>query len=444
MEENNIQTTPVTTSKEGSKFGWGILGFFIPLVGFILFLAWRKDRRKASTASGIGALVGFLLGIIATVVSVILFGNFLIKQVDITTVETDMVRTAANYKVDTSSIDTSTLTTDQLLSLETAIIDATAQNFDIISNYTLDDLYSYMKEFFKDDKEELANIKNYKEFCTGYLDDGTAYVKCGINQTEGYSDKKLEDKKANKKALLTVDDITKNAGIDGGGDTPEPTPTPDTKACTGKVDNGKSKYEYKLKFYGDFDSCDTISYKLNDNFTVKLGKTDDSTYLSVYVNDVYVTGVLKGIAESNLSMYISGNTLVTNEVSTDQGANIYLINPSGEVYSVSDGQPLYTLEDGMIMKTYSVNDNGELVITGTRHDNRYGEYMGGEYLDQVEMCKTSFEMLVKTHNIPSTYDFMTNYIVELNDDGFYNLNYASKESKQTWSKFYKSKCTRLR
>ena len=37
MEENNIQTTPVTTPKEGSKFGWGLLGFFIPLVGFILF-----------------------------------------------------------------------------------------------------------------------------------------------------------------------------------------------------------------------------------------------------------------------------------------------------------------------------------------------------------------------------------------------------------------------
>ena len=141
---------------------------------------------------------------------------------------------------------------------------------------------------------------------------------------------------------------------------------------------------------------------------------------------------------------MSGNTLITNEESTDQGANIYLINPSGEVYSVSDGQPLYTLEDGMLMKTYSVNDNGELVITGTRHDNRYGEYMGGEYLDQVEMCKTSFEMLVKTHNIPSTYDYMTNYIYDLNDDGLYNLNYSNKESKQTWSKFYKSKCTRLR
>lgn len=442
MEENNIQTTPVTTAKEGSKFGWGLLGFFIPLVGLILFLVWRKEKRKAAKASGIGALIGFLLGIVCSVLSVLLFGRFLLNQVDITTLETDMVLTTVNYKVDTSSIDTSTLSTEQLLALETAITDATTQNNERLSEYALDDLYPYMKEVFKDDKDKLSDLKDYKEICTGYMDKGSAYVKCGIKQTDGYSDKKYEKKKANKKALLTLDDIKKNAGLDGGGDTPEP--TPDTKACNGKVDYGKSKNEYKLKFYGDYDSCDSISFNLNSDFRVKLDTTNYPNPLGVYVNDTYITDVLSGVAESNLTMYIAGKTLITREFSTDQGAPVYLVKPSGEVYSVSDGNPLYQLEDGMLTKDFSVNENGELIITGTRHDNRYGEYMGTEYLDQVEMCKTSFEMLVKTHNVPSTYDFMTNYIYELNDDGTYNLNYSNKESKQTWSEFYKSKCTRLR
>ena len=53
--------------KEGSGFGWGILAFFIPLVGFILWLAWKKDRPRASKASGIGALTGFLIQILLVV-----------------------------------------------------------------------------------------------------------------------------------------------------------------------------------------------------------------------------------------------------------------------------------------------------------------------------------------------------------------------------------------
>ena len=40
MEENKNVVNTSTTKKEGSKFGWGVLGFFFPLVGLILFLVW--------------------------------------------------------------------------------------------------------------------------------------------------------------------------------------------------------------------------------------------------------------------------------------------------------------------------------------------------------------------------------------------------------------------
>lgn len=50
----NANRTPVD---EGPTFGWGVLGFFIPLVGLILYLIWMKDYPKRSKSAGIGALI---------------------------------------------------------------------------------------------------------------------------------------------------------------------------------------------------------------------------------------------------------------------------------------------------------------------------------------------------------------------------------------------------
>ena len=41
----------------GNAALWGILGFFVPLAGLILFLVWRKERPKDAKAVGLGALV---------------------------------------------------------------------------------------------------------------------------------------------------------------------------------------------------------------------------------------------------------------------------------------------------------------------------------------------------------------------------------------------------
>lgn len=68
-----------------SKIGWGVLGFFIPVVGLILFLAWIGKDKKASTAAGIGALIGFVVSIIVTVVGFLFFGFgtlFGLEQID--------------------------------------------------------------------------------------------------------------------------------------------------------------------------------------------------------------------------------------------------------------------------------------------------------------------------------------------------------------------------
>ena len=51
--------------------GWGVLGFFLPLIGFILFLVWRNDRPRTARVAGIGALVNVILYLVALVLLVV-------------------------------------------------------------------------------------------------------------------------------------------------------------------------------------------------------------------------------------------------------------------------------------------------------------------------------------------------------------------------------------
>lgn len=62
-----VQQAPVVT--DSGSFGWAVLGFFIPLVGLILFIVWKQTKPKCAKMAGIGALVGFVLGIIMSIVS---------------------------------------------------------------------------------------------------------------------------------------------------------------------------------------------------------------------------------------------------------------------------------------------------------------------------------------------------------------------------------------
>lgn len=46
------------------SFGWAVLGFFFPIVGFILFLVWKSEKPVSAKQAGMGALVS----VISTVV----------------------------------------------------------------------------------------------------------------------------------------------------------------------------------------------------------------------------------------------------------------------------------------------------------------------------------------------------------------------------------------
>ena len=55
-------TTPAVVDNGG--FGWGVLGYCVPIVGLILFLVWKDTKPKTAKAAGIGALVSVILAVV--------------------------------------------------------------------------------------------------------------------------------------------------------------------------------------------------------------------------------------------------------------------------------------------------------------------------------------------------------------------------------------------
>ena len=62
---------------DSGSFGWFILGFFIPLVGLILFLVWSGDKPRSAKMAGMGALISILIGVIGIVLYIAFIGALL-------------------------------------------------------------------------------------------------------------------------------------------------------------------------------------------------------------------------------------------------------------------------------------------------------------------------------------------------------------------------------
>ena len=71
MESTIEQRVSVEETQKGSNW-WGVLGFFIQLVGLILFLVWKTTNPKSSMAAGIGALVGMILNLLLVIATAVL------------------------------------------------------------------------------------------------------------------------------------------------------------------------------------------------------------------------------------------------------------------------------------------------------------------------------------------------------------------------------------
>ena len=62
-----------STSVDTGSAGWSLLGFFFPLIGLILYLLWKTDQPRNSSAAGKGALIGVIVSVVFYIIYFIAF-----------------------------------------------------------------------------------------------------------------------------------------------------------------------------------------------------------------------------------------------------------------------------------------------------------------------------------------------------------------------------------
>ena len=60
-----------TGEQDSDNIGWGFLGFFVPIAGFILWLMWKDKMPKKAKKLGIGALISVCLSAAGSIFSFI-------------------------------------------------------------------------------------------------------------------------------------------------------------------------------------------------------------------------------------------------------------------------------------------------------------------------------------------------------------------------------------
>lgn len=77
LRERQTGTQTVKEDPEESQLLWGLLGFFIPVAGLVLYLVWQTERPLAAKAAGTGALISIIAGAVMSMFGLTaVFGMF--------------------------------------------------------------------------------------------------------------------------------------------------------------------------------------------------------------------------------------------------------------------------------------------------------------------------------------------------------------------------------
>ena len=57
---NNVQ-------RNDGNIGWGFLGFFVPVIGLVLFCVWKDEQPLNAKYAGMGALISTILSVVFVV-----------------------------------------------------------------------------------------------------------------------------------------------------------------------------------------------------------------------------------------------------------------------------------------------------------------------------------------------------------------------------------------
>ncbi len=80
-----VKVKDTKTTNDTGSFWWGVLGFFIPLAGLIIWLTCRDNTPKNAKSAGIGALVGVVSNAVLTILIVIFYVFIIVAAVGSTT-----------------------------------------------------------------------------------------------------------------------------------------------------------------------------------------------------------------------------------------------------------------------------------------------------------------------------------------------------------------------
>ena len=80
--------------------GFAVLGFFIPIIGLILYLVYERKQPKRAKSAGKGALVGFITKVVLYVAVIILYIIFASTMIKSTMDDIDL--NTYSYNIDTS------------------------------------------------------------------------------------------------------------------------------------------------------------------------------------------------------------------------------------------------------------------------------------------------------------------------------------------------------
>ncbi len=63
--------------KDESSIGYALLGFFIPIVGLILFLMWKEEYPLRAKSAGKGALVSVIVSVVLGIIYGVILGSLI-------------------------------------------------------------------------------------------------------------------------------------------------------------------------------------------------------------------------------------------------------------------------------------------------------------------------------------------------------------------------------
>jgi hypothetical protein len=76
---NNQQVTPSNSvyTTDSPSMGMAVLGFFLPIVGLILWLVWKEPKPLKAKSAGKGALISVIVQVVLCILYAVYIGVML-------------------------------------------------------------------------------------------------------------------------------------------------------------------------------------------------------------------------------------------------------------------------------------------------------------------------------------------------------------------------------